>query len=119
MQKLKIEYLPIGDLVPYENNPRYNADAIEPVMESIKAYGFLVPMIIDKDNVIVAGHTRYEAAQALGMKDVPVIYAENLTEEEIRGFRIADNKTSDFAIWDNKKLLEELEGLDGIFTGFE
>lgn len=115
---MDIKMVKIDDIVPYENNPRHNEDAIEPVKESIKAYGFRVPMILDKENIIVAGHTRYAAAQALGMVEVPVLYADDLSDEEIRAFRIADNKTSDFSIWDNKKLLEELEGLDGLFTGF-
>jgi len=115
---MDIKMVKIDDIVPYENNPRHNEDAVEPVKESIKAYGFRVPMILDKENIIVAGHTRYAAAQALGMVEVPVLYADDLSDEEIRAFRIADNKTSDFSIWDNKKLLEELEGLDGLFTGF-
>lgn len=115
---MDIKMVKIDDIMPYENNPRHNEDAVEPVKESIKAYGFRVPMILDKSNIIVAGHTRYAAAQALGMVEVPVLYADDLSDEEIRAFRIADNKTSDFSIWDNKKLLEELEGLDGLFTGF-
>lgn len=115
---MEIKMVNVGDIVPYKNNPRYNDDAVEPVKESIKTFGFRVPMILDANNVIVAGHTRFEAAQALGMSEVPVIYADDLTEEQIRAYRIADNKTADFSIWDNKKLLIELEGLDDIFTGF-
>lgn len=115
---MDIKMVKIDDIVPYENNPRHNADAIEPVKESIRQFGFRVPMILDKENVIVAGHTRYEAAQALGMTEVPVIYADDLSEEQVRAFRIADNKTADFSMWDNKKLLEELEGLEDFFTGF-
>lgn len=115
---MEIKMVKVADIVPYENNPRNNAEAVEPVKESIRAFGFKVPMILDKENVIVAGHTRYEAAQALGMDEVPVIYADDLTEDQVRAFRIADNKTSDFSIWDNKKLLEELEGLEDFFTGF-
>ena len=115
---MDIKMVKIDDIVPYENNPRHNADAIEPVKESIRQFGFKVPMILDKENVIVAGHTRYEAAKALGMTEVPVIYADDLSEEQVRAFRIADNKTADFSMWDNKKLLEELEGLEDFFTGF-
>ena len=118
MGKLKVQYISINNIVPYENNPRYNQDAIPAVIESIKQFGFRNPMILDKENVIVAGHTRYEAAKALGMTEVPVIYADDLSEEQVRAFRIADNKTSDFSMWDNKKLLEELEGLEDFFTGF-
>ena len=115
---MQIQMVKIADIVPYENNPRRNDDAVEPVKESIRRYGFKVPMVLDKENIIVAGHTRYLAAQALGMDEVPVIYANDLSDDEIRAYRIADNKTSDFSIWDNKKLLEELEELDGLFTGF-
>jgi ParB-like chromosome segregation protein Spo0J len=118
MKMMDIKMVKIDDIVPYENNPRHNADAIEPVKESIRQFGFKVPMILDKENVIVAGHTRYEAAKALGMTEVPVIYADDLSEEQVRAFRIADNKTADFSMWDNKKLLEELEGLEDFFTGF-
>ena len=115
---MQIQMVKVEDIIPYENNPRHNEAAVEPVKESIKAYGFRVPMILDKENIIVAGHTRYEAAQALGMDEVPVLYVDDLTEDQVRAYRIADNKTSDFSIWDNKKLLEELEGLDDLFTGF-
>ena len=115
---MDIKMVKIDDIVPYENNPRHNADAIEPVKESIRQFGFKVPMILDKENVIVTGHTRYEAAKALGMTEVPVIYAVDLSQEQVRAFRIADNKTADYSMWDNKKLLEELEGLDDFFTGF-
>ena len=84
---MDIKMVKIDDIVPYENNPRNNEDAVEPVKESIKAYGFRVPMILDKENIIVAGHTRYAAAQALGMVEVPVLYADDLSDEEIRAFR--------------------------------
>ena len=109
---MDIKMVKIDDIVPYENNPRHNEDAVEPVKESIKAYGFRVPMILDKENIIVAGHTRYAAAQALGMDEVPVIYADDLTDEQIREFRLVDNKTSEFAGWDFSKLEEELAGMD-------
>lgn len=108
---MDIKMVKIDDIVPYENNPRHNADAVEPVKESIRQFGFRVPMILDKENVIVAGHTRYEAAKALGMTEVPVIYADNLSEEQVRKFRLVDNKTSEFASWDFDKLEEELDNL--------
>jgi len=111
----------IEDLKPYENNPRFNDDAVEYVAKSIKEFGFKVPMIIDKDNVIVAGHTRYKAAIELGLKEVPCIIADDLTPEQIRAFRLADNKVSDYSIWNNVALLEELDALKDfdIFTGFD
>lgn len=109
---MEIKMVKIADIVPYENNPRHNADAVQPVAESIKRYGFKVPMILDSENVIVAGHTRYEAAQTLGMDEVPVIYADDLTEEQVREFRLVDNKTAEFAEWDFTKLEEELSEID-------
>ena len=114
---MDIKMVKIDDIVPYENNPRHNADAIEPVKESISQFGFKVPMILDKENVIVAGHTRYEAAKALGMTEVPVIYADDLSEEQVRKFRLVDNKTAEFAVWDFSKLEEELAELD--FSDFD
>lgn len=114
---MDIKMVKIDDIVPYENNPRHNADAIEPVKESIRQFGFKVPMILDKENVIVAGHTRYEAAKALGMTEVPVIYADDLSEEQVRKFRLVDNKTAEFAVWDFSKLEEELAELD--FSDFD
>jgi hypothetical protein len=117
MKMMDIKMVKIDDIVPYENNPRHNADAIEPVKESIRQFGFKVPMILDKENVIVTGHTRYEAAKALGMTEVPVIYADDLSEEQVRKFRIVDNKTAEFAVWDFSKLEEELAELD--FSDFD
>lgn len=105
-------------LTPYENNPRMNEDAVDGVAESIKNYGFKVPLVIDRDGVIVCGHTRYKAAEKLGLTTVPCVVADDLNEKQIKAFRIADNKTSDLSIWDNKKLLEELDGLEDLFTGF-
>jgi len=114
---MEIKMVKVADIVPYENNPRNNAEAVEPVKESIRQFGFKVPMILDKENVIVAGHTRYEAAQALGLTEVPVIYADDLTEDQIKKFRLVDNKTSEYAGWDFAKLEEELEGMS--FDGFD
>ena len=101
----------VSELTPYEKNPRLNDKAVEACAESIKAYGFKVPIIVDRNGIIVTGHTRLKAAKALGMKEVPCIIADDLTDEQIRAFRIADNKVSDFSIWDNKLLLEELEAI--------
>lgn len=115
---LKIVMKNIDDLVPYEKNPRINDNAVDYVANSIKEFGFKVPIIIDKNNVIVAGHTRLKASKKLGLKKVPCIVANDLTDKQIKALRIADNKTNDYSIWDNKLLLDELKDLDNIFTGF-
>ena len=116
---MEIIYKKINELKPYENNPRINDDAVEYVANSIKEFGFKVPIVIDKDNVIVTGHTRYKASKQLGLKEVPCIVADDLNKKQIKAFRLADNKVADFSYFDNTKLLEELEDLDDIFTGFE
>lgn len=118
MRKLKIEYINVNDLIPYINNPRINDEAVDVVAASIKEFGFKNPIIIDKENVIIAGHTRLKAAKKLGLEEVPVIRVEDLTENQIKAFRIADNKTVEFAEWDMELLELELEELEDIFTGF-
>lgn len=102
----------IDELIPYVNNPRYNDDAVEYVANSIKEFGFKVPIIIDKNNEIVAGHTRYKASIELGLNEVPCIVADDLTEEQIKAFRLADNKVSEKAEWNFELLDEELANLD-------
>ncbi len=111
----------ITELVPYENNPRNNAHSVDAVANSIEQFGFKVPIVIDKDNVIVAGHTRYLACQKLGIEDVPCIVADDLTDEQIKAFRLVDNKTNELASWDMTKLDEELSqiDLDMMQFGFE
>lgn len=109
----------LSEIHPYENNPRMNEGAVDVVAESIRQYGFNVPIVIDKDREIIAGHTRYKAALKLNIKEVPCIIAGNLNKMQAKAYRIADNKTSDFSIWDNKLLIEELKGLDDLFTGFD
>lgn len=104
--------VPIGQLKPYGNNARKNENAIPKVAESIKKYGFKNPIIIDKDNVIICGHTRLEASKLLGLKKVPCIIASDLTEEQVKEFRLVENKTNEFADWDYEKLIEELDTLD-------
>lgn len=104
----------VDALIPYENNPRRNDKAVDKVALSISAFGFKVPIIIDADDVIVAGHTRLKAAKKLGLKTVPCIRADDLTDEQIKAFRLADNKVSEFAEWDEEKLLAELEELENI-----
>ena len=118
MGKLKIEYIDTEKLIPYINNPRINDKAVDVVAASIKEFGFKNPIIIDKENVIIAGHTRLKAAKKLGMEEVPVIRVEDLTENQIKAFRIADNKTVEFAEWDMELLRLELEELEDMFTGF-
>lgn len=113
---------PLSELTPYENNPRKNDDAVKYVAESIQQFGFKVPIIIDKNSVIVAGHTRYKAAAELGLKEVPCIVADDLTEEQIRAFRLADNKVAEKAEWDYELLnaeLDEIIGIDMDSFGFE
>jgi len=110
---VEIIKLNVIDLIPYENNPRLNGDAVQYVAESIRNFGFKVPIIIDKDNVIVAGHTRYKAAKKLGLKKVPCIVADDLNEEKVKAFRLADNKVAEKAQWDFELLKQEIEEIDG------
>lgn len=100
-----------GDLIPYERNPRNNKDAIDKVAESIRAFGFKVPIVIDGNNVIVAGHTRWLAAKRLNLKSVPCIKADDLTPEQVQAFRLADNRVAEFSKWDKKLLKQELKAL--------
>lgn len=112
----------IEKLIPYVNNPRINDNAVDFVAASIKEFGFKQPIVIDKDNVIVAGHTRLKAAKKLGLKKVPCLMADDLTDQQIKAFRLADNKVSEFAVWDLEKLdieLEEISDLEMIDFGFE
>ena len=104
----------ISDIKEYENNPRNNENAIEPVANSIKEFGFKVPIILDRDNVIVAGHTRIRAAKKLGLETVPCVIADDLTPEQIKAFRLADNKVGEIAEWDFTKLEEELKAIQDI-----
>lgn len=119
MGSLDIVYVGMDEITPYENNPRMNDGAVESVAKSIAEFGFKVPIVLDKDYVIVCGHTRYKAAKQLGLTEVPCVIAADLTPKQVKAFRLADNRVSDNSIWDNKKLLEELGDLDDIFTGFE
>lgn len=104
----------VNCLIPYENNPRLNDDAVQYVAESIKQFGFKVPIIIDKDNIIVAGHTRLKAAIELGLEQVPCIIADDLTEEQIKAFRLADNKVAEIAEWNYDLLQKELAEIQDI-----
>lgn len=102
----------IEDIIPYENNPRKNDDAVDAVANSIKQFGFKVPIVIDQNNVIVCGHTRYKASKKLGLKTVPCVIADDLTEDQIKAFRLADNKTNELAEWDVDMLMQELSEID-------
>lgn len=104
----KIEKVKTADLIPYKNNPRDNDGAVKYVAKSIKAFGFKQPIVVDKDNIVVAGHTRLKASIQLGLEEVPVIRADDLTPEEIQAYRVADNRTGELAKWDYEKLREEL-----------
>lgn len=101
----------VSDLNMYENNPRNNDKAAEAVAESIRQFGFRVPLVIDSNNTIVCGHTRYKAALILELQTVPCVVADDLTPEQIRAYRLADNKTNELAEWDIEKLNEELRNL--------
>ena len=102
----------VEELIPYEKNPRINDEAVKYVANRIKEFGFKVPIVIDKDNVIIAGHTRLKASKELGLTEVPCIIADDLSEEQIKAFRLADNKVSEQAKWDFDLLSDELNGLD-------
>lgn len=111
---MKIIEKKTGDLIPYENNPRINDRAVDAVAASIREFGFKQPIVIDKDGVIVCGHTRHKAAQKIGLEKVPCIMADDLTDEQIKAFRLADNKTADLAEWDEELLAEELAALKDV-----
>jgi hypothetical protein len=120
---MQIEQADISSIIPYEHNPRRNADAVRNVAESLTQFGWRQPIVVDADRVVIVGHTRLLAAQSLGMDTVPVHVAENITPEQARAYRLADNKTGEAATWDNELLKLELEGLtaDGVdlsLTGF-
>lgn len=122
MEKTKVTYMDVDSLIPYANNPRLNDNAVDAVAASIKEFGFKVPIVVDGDNVIINGHTRLKAAHKLGLKQVPVIVADDLTPEQVKAFRLADNKTSEFAEWDMGKLdieLAEIKDLDMNDFGFD
>ena len=107
--EIQITQTPLTDIQPYPNNPRKNNKAIDVVAESIKEYGFQQPIVVDKNGVIIVGHTRYYASKKLKLSQVPVIVADNLTDVQIDAYRIADNKTNEYADWDEDVLIAELE----------
>lgn len=111
---MEIKNINVNDLIPYINNPRKNDHAVDFVANSIKEFGFKVPIVIDSKNEIIAGHTRLKAALKLGLKEVPCIIADDLTPEQIKAFRLADNKTGEFADWDIELLMAEMEELSDL-----
>ena len=121
---MKIEMRPLADVTPYDRNPRKNDEAVDAVAASITEFGFRVPIVVDAEGVIVCGHTRYKAAEKLGLEKVPVHVAKDLTPEQVRAYRIADNKTGELASWDMELLpieLGELQqaGIDWSLLGFD
>lgn len=122
---MQIEYISTDKIIPYANNPRINdGEAVDRVASSIAEYGFKNPIIIDKNNIIICGHTRFKAAKKLGIDNVPVIRADDLTPAQIKSFRVAENRVSEYAKWNNELLTLELQELQELefdldLTGFE
>lgn len=114
---MKVKDVRVEDLTPYENNPRWNDAAVDAVAASISDFGFKVPIVIDKNNVVAAGHTRLKAAEKLGLETVPCIIADDLSEEQIKAFRLADNKTGELAEWNFEALDLELLEIEDIDMG--
>lgn len=113
-KNLNVKMMPIGDVVPYEKNPRLNDQAVDAVASSIREFGFKVPIVVDSKGVVVSGHTRLKAAKTLGLDEVPVIVADDLDDTKIKAFRLADNKVAELADWDESLLIKELEELDDL-----
>lgn len=111
---MKVEAKSIDEIKPYENNPRDNDDAVDAVANSIKEFGWQQPIVVDNEGVIIAGHTRYKAAKKLGLKHVPVVVADNLTPDQVKAYRLADNKTAELADWDMDLLNDELDQIRNI-----
>lgn len=108
----------IAELRPYENNPRINDEAVKYVAASIEKFGFKQPIVIDKNGVIVAGHTRYKAAMELDMETLPCVVADDLSDDEIKAYRLADNKVGEIARWDESLLNIEIEDINIDMTEF-
>lgn len=105
---VNVKMVPIGEVVPYDKNPRLNDKAVDAVASSIREFGFKVPIVVDGEGVVVSGHTRLKAAKGLGLTEVPVIVADDLDDTKIKAFRLADNKVSELAEWDESLLAKEL-----------
>ena len=111
---MKVINVPINSIKPYENNPRNNDQGVDAVAKSIKEFNWQQPIVVDKDNVIIVGHTRYKAAEKLGLKSVPIVVADNLSPEQVKAYRLADNKTGELTDWNDKLLQSELDGITNI-----
>jgi len=111
---MEIKEWPIDKVKPYENNPRNNDDAVEATANSIREFGWQQPIVVDKDGVIIVGHTRLKAAKKLKLDQVPVTVAENLTDDQVKAYRLADNKTGELAGWDFDLLDGELSDIPNI-----
>lgn len=109
---MQTKEISLKDIKPYENNPRLNDNAVDAVAKSIEEFGFQQPLVLDKDNVIIVGHTRYKAARRLGLETVPCVIADNLTDEQVKAYRLADNKVGELAKWDTELLLVELGDIE-------
>lgn len=116
---MQVEQWQIQDVKPYENNPRKNDEAVEKVANSIREFGFRQPLVVDSEGVVIVGHTRLKAAQSLGLDEVPVVVAEDLTDEQVKAYRLADNKTGELAGWDWDMLNLELEDIDWLDMNME
>lgn len=119
VKEQQISYRDISEIHPYEHNPRNNDAAVEPVTQSIKNFGFRVPILVDREGTIIAGHTRYKAAQLLGMERVPCILVDDLSDEQVRAYRIADNKVAEASSWDEDILRIEMETLKALNVDLE
>ena len=108
---MQIISMPIGQIKPYPKNPRKNDRAVKTVAESLEQYGFQQPIVVDSENTIIVGHTRYRAAQSLGLQDVPVLVAAELTPKQAQAYRLMDNRSNENARWDDGLLLEELQAM--------
>jgi ParB-like chromosome segregation protein Spo0J len=116
---MKIELLSIDSVKPYDNNPRINDAAVDVVAASLKEFGFRQPIVVDKDYVIIVGHTRYKAAQKLGLEKIPVHVAADMTEAQIKAYRIADNQTATLAEWNYDLLPLEIQELNNMDFNLE
>lgn len=111
MGKISIQYVKIQDIIPYDKNPRINDDSVDKVAASIREFGFKVPIMLDSKNVVIAGHTRLKAAKKLKLKELPCVYADDLSDEQVKALRLADNKVGESSMWDEDLLNEELAGI--------
>lgn len=117
--KVELVYKDSATLVPYWNNPRMNDSAVEGLKKSLQEFDFLVPIVVDENLVVVTGHTRLKASLELGLKEVPVIVAKHLSAEQIKAFRIADNRLSENAQWDETRLSDELRQIQSMGFNLE